>query len=240
MARTVDEIMNREIFSLRPNEPVEGSLDYLFALGLTAAPVLDQHGTPVGFLSLQDVLTRKKGTKVADRMTSPAVSVPEKATVESAAHFMAQRDLRHAPVVDRGGHAVGVISLKDIVKALLGLPVGHPAAFPHYDRHTGLVWSDDVLLSPDAAEVAPAGPGLLALVQGGAGSRETVVWVESCEDVRARVYELLEAPSDEPPYLATILARYRLRFRAASVPDVETRRVALGSLLRNVGDRPAI
>lgn len=238
MARTVDEIMNRELFSLRPSEPVEGSVDYLLALGLTAAPVVDRHGAPVGFISIADVLGRKKGTKVSDRMTSPAMSVPVNATIEGAAHFMAQRDLRHVPVVDREGRAVGIVSLIDIIKALLGLPVGHPAAFPHYDRRTGLVWSDDMLLAPDTAEVAPDGPGLLVLVQGGAGSRETVVWVESCENVRARVYELLEAPR-QPPYLATVLARHGLRFRTASAPDVETRRAALGSLLQDVGLLPA-
>jgi len=152
---------------------------------------------------------------------------------------LVERDLHHAPVVDGNGRAIGVVSLLDVTKGLLGLPVGHPPAFPHYDRETGLVWTDDMVLAAESAEAAPDGPGLLALVQGGAGSREAVVWVESCFNVRTRVFELLDVPQTDSPHLAGLLARRGLRYRAASVPDQPTRKSALRSMLSEIEHLPA-
>lgn len=234
MAKTVEEVMNRELFSVRPDDSSDEVLGYLLSLGLSAAPVLDPYGKPVGFISLRDILSRHQPV-VRDCMSSPPISIRTHHTVDDVARSLAERNLHHAAVVDDDDHAVGVVSVLDVVKALVGAPVSHPPAFPHYDRETGLVWSDDTVLRLESADTAPDGPGVLALVVGGAGRREIVAWAEACENVRTRVYELLSAPQDDKPVLAGILREKDVRFRTASVPDYKKRNEALKQLIGEMG-----
>lgn len=225
MAQIVEEIMNRELFTLRPDEPVEQARRYLLALGITGAPVVDENGRPLGLLSLRDTLGGPPGARARERMTSPAVTVREDATIPEAAQTLVETRRHRLVVVDEAGRAVGMVSSVDLVAGLLGLPASHPETFPHYDRTTGLTWTDDTPLERSRIDIAPAGPGLLVLVRGGAGEPEQIVWAEATQDLRGRLLDLLTAP--QPPPLSEILSRDGLRFRAASAPEEEERRRAL-------------
>jgi CBS domain-containing protein len=228
MARTVDEIMNRELFSVRPDEPVDRVRSYILALGITGAPVVDGHGRPVGMLSLRDAAGSPAGSTAAERMSSPATTVSIHAPIDEAARLVVDSRRHRLVVVDDAGRAVGVVSAVDIVAALLGRPVAHPDAFPHFDRTTGLTWTDDTPLELDRVEIAPEGPGLLVLVRGGVGQRERIVWAESTHEMRTRLIDLLSLP--QSPTLQAILDRGGLRFRAASVRDDAERERALAAI----------
>ncbi len=228
MARIAKEIMNSELFSLRPSDEIDSAVDYILALGITAAPVLSEARTPIGVISLRDLVSRKGPGKVAERMTVPAVTVRESDSIEEVARTIADRGVHRVIVVDAEGRAVGVVSSIDVTSALIGLPVRHPSAFPHWDKSRGVSWSDDTLLEGDRLDVAPDGPGVLALVSGGRDAPERVVWGEATRNVRTRLFDLLSRPQDDMPELKRILATYRgLRFRAAAVRSVaEQERVA--------------
>lgn len=43
VAKLVQEIMNREVFSLRPEESAEEALNWILALRITGAPVVDRN-----------------------------------------------------------------------------------------------------------------------------------------------------------------------------------------------------
>jgi CBS domain-containing protein len=238
MAKHVREVMNGELFSLRPTDQADEAVSYLLALGISAAPVLDPYGKPVGYFALRDGLHNKTGPTVGERMSAPAYSIPINATVENAARLLADANLHHAAVVDERGFAVGAVSVLDVLKALEGLPVSHPPAFPHYDRETGLVWTDDTPLEIARLDAAPDGPGLLALIVGGLKRSETVAWAEACENVRTRLHELLSVPQEGKPVLARILGQQNVRFRAAFAPDQRARREALRALLDHTEHLP--
>jgi CBS domain-containing protein len=223
MAIRVREIMNREVFQARPADSVEQTLDGLLAMGITGAPVTDEKGRPLGVVSLRDLLTGKEGATAAERMTAPAVVVRADAPIADAASLIAHSGYRRLPVIDDEGRVIGMVSVLDVLRALLGLPAVHPSAFPHFDLQTGLSWSDDAPLAPENVDVAPEGPGCLALVYGGAGSPESVVWVESPNNVRTRLIDMLSLPQDSPELTRLLERRDHLRFRTASVADPELR-----------------
>ena len=100
MARTVAEIRSRELFSVRPDDAVDEALDGILALGVSGAPVLDPEGRPIGTVSLRNLVGRRPGDRVADRMTTPAVTAPETRQRRGGGP-PARRD-RSAPA-DRGG-----------------------------------------------------------------------------------------------------------------------------------------
>jgi CBS domain-containing protein len=218
MAKRVQEIMNRELFWVGPEERVEDVLGYILALGITGVPVLDAERRPIGMVSFRD-LTWVGAATVSDRMHKPALSVRAGSAIEEAARLIAQSGFHRLPVLDEHGSAIGLVSALDVVRGLVGAPAPHPRQFPHYDGERGLVWTDDTPLEPDWIEAAPDGPGVLLLVQGGANVTDHLVWAEPARNVRARLLDMVSLPQTGTPQLARILERSNLRYRAAAIED---------------------
>lgn len=227
MALWVSEVMNREVFSLRPNEPCRHAFDYLVELGISGAPVVDE-SRPIGFASLRDLARAGEHERVCDRMTVPPIVIRDTSSIAQAMRQMVDADLHHAPVVGPGGEAVGFLSLLDLARATLGVPARHPATFPHYDAAVGVTWSDDAPLALEHADLAPATAGLLAIVHGGIGRPEQVVWAEAADHLQRRICELA-AGGGVPPGLDGARERRELRFRCAEVVDPEARGRALAA-----------
>lgn len=227
MAAIVQEIMNRELLSLRVDERAEDAREYIRTLGVHAAPVLDAAGMPIGMLSISDLLGNVKNDSVEDRMSTPIIGVRQDEEIDTAARTFARTGFHHMVVVDAAGKAVGFLSVLDVMRAMLGLPAQKPTTFPHYDEPTGLVWTDDTEMTEAGVQVAPAGPGLLVLVKTVPERVDAIVWAEVSDDVRARLLAMIEGASSP---VAQDLASGKLRFRAASAPDEATREAAFAAL----------
>jgi hypothetical protein len=236
MARTVREIMNQEVLTIAPDMPLADARQQLRAFGVGAAPVVGDDRRPVGVLSIKDILDLNG--IAADRMSRPALCAPSSALVEDAARQLAVTRVHHLVVVDGGGGTVGMLSTLDLLRALLGLPTPHPAAFPHWDASTETSWSDDAVLDEDHADSAPAGPGVLVISTSFVGESESVMWVESCEDVRARALAMVTWPTKQESPLVKVLARPGLRFRAARLADEAKRARVLATLLDRLAHTP--
>jgi CBS domain-containing protein len=230
MAVRVSEIMNRELFSVGPAEPADAALGSILALGITGAPVVDEDGKPIGMVSWRDLVGEKAGRTAGERMTRPPATVAAEASIANAARRLARTGYHRLIVVDASGRAVGMVSSLDVVRGLMGLPTPHPASFPHLDPETGLTWTDDAPLEMDELGAAPEGPGVLAILHGGTGTPEKVIWAESVPGVRGRLKEMLT--TTPPGLLAAWLARGGLRFRAASASTEPERTTAVAAVLR--------
>ncbi len=228
MAKTVEEVMNRELFGVAPTERADRAQAGILALGIDGAPVLDGDRRPLGVVTLRDLVDAPRDALAAQRMSAPAVTVAASAPIADAAQRLAERGLHGAPVVDGDGRAVGFVATVDLLRALLGLPAAHPAVFPHLDAANGVTWSDDAVLDLAHVEAAPSAPGVLVLVHGGAGVVEQALWAEATHNLRTRVIDLLSGGAQEAPQIAHWLERGHLRFRCAEVRD-DARRCAVAS-----------
>jgi CBS domain-containing protein len=218
MAVDVAEIMNQELFSVRPDEAAGDVIAYLLALGITAAPVLDTAEHPLGFVSLRDLVDAPAGSPVSALMSSPADVVSVRATIRDAAALMARRSRHHLVCVDVDGRAVGFVSLLDVVRGLIGEPVTHPETFPHYEACSGLSWTDPIRLAFGTIGLAPAGAGVFVLIDGTPGRKDRVIWSEANGDVRGRLHELSTRPGAAPPHVRDAALAGHLWFRAAASP----------------------
>jgi CBS domain-containing protein len=235
--------MNRELFSLRADESSEAATGYLLALGVSAAPVLDPDKRPIGLASLRDLLAHKVPGLVSERMTRSVLSVSATASLDEAARLAVEGGVHHLVALDADGRAVGFISALDLLRGLLGLPAAHPPTFPHYDEQTGLTFTDDVPFELERMQLAPDGPGVFCLIEGGRDRREVLSWAEASNNVRARLYDLLSPSKVEDPRLLQLLHNlHRLRFRAAAVPDAAERARLAEQLMADVTRplRPAL
>jgi CIC family chloride channel protein len=93
-------------------------------------PVLDEGGRVVGLLAAEalrlfvaDAAAALDITIVAEVMTT-AVVFGERDDVRSAALALVRGDVRAAPVIDAGGHIIGMLDQSDIVRALSGDDAG--------------------------------------------------------------------------------------------------------------------
>ena len=120
MARTVNEIKNPELFSLRPSDSAEEALSQLAALDISGAPVIGDDRRPVGAISFRDLI-RRQGATVAECMSGPAVTISAESSVQEAAGKLAERGLHRLVVVDDTGRAIGVVSTLDVLRGMLNL-----------------------------------------------------------------------------------------------------------------------
>ena len=238
MARKVAEVMNRDLFSVTPGEDAEDAVDGLLALAVSDAFVLDDDRRPLGSVSVRDLVGRRPGDRVCDRMSRPALTVPERSSLADAARLMAETGRPRLAVVDSAGCAVGVVTALDLLRGVIGLPAPRPALAPRMNLSAGVVWTDELPLEPAMFRAAPDREGLLVLIHGWPGISKRVVWAEACDDVRRRLEDMLAAPQAEEPLLAFWLKRPGLRFRAAAARDAAVRRETAEEL-RRCADLPA-
>lgn len=236
MASRIDEIMNRELLAVVPETPLLAIRELLSTFAIGAVPVVDEQRRPIGMVTIGAVLDAR-GT-AGERMSRPAVCVEGSTSVESAARHLAVADAHHLVVVDSAGVAVGIVSVLDVLRALLGIAAHHPAAFPHWDAGTQSSWTDEWPLDEQHVSHAPDAPGVLVLVRGPVGEADVVVWVEACANLRSRLVGLTTLGSSAVPTLARLLERHDLRFRAAAVRNEADRERISSGLRSDLEHRP--
>ncbi len=113
-----------EIYHISPGATVYEAIELLSEKGVGALLVMTGEKL-VGLLSERDyarkVILQGKSSrecKVEEIMSTKVLCVPPDAQVEEAMALMTQRRIRHLPVVE-SGKVVGVISIGDVVKAII-------------------------------------------------------------------------------------------------------------------------
>lgn len=215
MSDTVEHIMNHEVYAVRPLDPCGEVLGMILTLGITAAPVVDEDGIPLGLVSLRNLAKAQREDPVSKHMSSPAATITRETTVDEAGREMGQLSYHHLVVVDRLGKVAGFVSSLDVIRGLVGLPPSHPPAFPHQEPESGLAWTPTLPLTAEHVEQsAVKGPGMLVLTAKDAP--DDVVWAEASKDVRARLRMFLSAQHNLPDAVAERLRASELGFRSAA------------------------
>jgi CBS domain-containing protein len=118
-------VTQREIVAVRRDHTIAEAAKRMRARGVGSALVMQEPGAHgYGIITERDVLRAiaegadPAATPVNAYMTSEAVEITSQWHVVDAATTMMDRGFRHLVVVDQG-HLVGVLSIRDMVRALL-------------------------------------------------------------------------------------------------------------------------
>jgi CBS domain-containing protein len=147
-ARTAADLMAPNPLSLRADATAVEALQFFTHKGITAAPVIDEAGHPIGVLSRSDLLvhqreitvqapagagyyqdinldaprkqppTTDRPVTVADLMTPAVFSVAPDTPVRRIVEEMLALHVHRMFVVDEGGFLVGVVSAMDVLRNL--------------------------------------------------------------------------------------------------------------------------
>src|SRR4029079_4227577 len=77
----------------------------------------DEQGRVAGVMSLRELLAAPSGAKISDIAWTEVVSVGPSADREEVARVISNYDLVAVPVVSESGHAMGVITVDDVIDA---------------------------------------------------------------------------------------------------------------------------
>jgi CBS domain-containing protein len=96
-------------------------------------PVVETSGglKPVGVITDRDIVCRAVARHInplelraKDCMTSPALAIPEDASIDDCCEFMERNQVRRALVVDAAGALCGIVSQADIALHMAGRKTG--------------------------------------------------------------------------------------------------------------------
>jgi|SRR5215469_10734868 len=124
LVRQLLDQKGRALFSIEPEAPVLDAIRMMADRYVGALLVM--RGTELaGIVSERDyarkvvLLGRSSAeTPVRQIMTSPVITISPDNSVHDCMRLMTERRIRHLPVVD-GGRVVGMISIGDLVKAVI-------------------------------------------------------------------------------------------------------------------------
>ena len=126
--KTITQILNTkspEILTIRPTDSVFSALQIMASYNVGALPVVDSAGALVGIVSERDYARKvavkglkSDSTEVQDIMTANVICANLAMPMYECMQLMSTKKIRHLPVVE-GGELVGVLSIGDLVKAVI-------------------------------------------------------------------------------------------------------------------------
>ena len=116
----VDELMSASVVTAEPHQSVEHVRKMLDNNNISAVPVVDSGGEPVGIVSRTDLaIDLKAGSPISKVMTEKVYVVPKYEDVSIAARIMRNHGI-HRVVVTHEKRVVGVLSAFDLLKLVEG------------------------------------------------------------------------------------------------------------------------
>ena len=126
-----------DIWAIDPDTPVYDALKFMAEKNVGALLVM-REGKLIGIFSERDYARRmilkgkhSKDTPVIEVMTENPICVSSDKTVEECMALMTDKHVRHLPVLD-GGRLFGIISIGDVVKAIITEQQGTIADLENY------------------------------------------------------------------------------------------------------------
>ncbi|POX41253.1 CBS domain-containing protein [Streptomyces sp. Ru72] len=137
---TVSEVMTRDVVTVRPDTPFKEIASVLSRHGISAVPVADARGAPVGVVSEADLLRKQaeqpvggqqaapgwprekskaRAENAAGLMTTPVVTAHADWPVAQAARAMDRHRVKRLLVVDETDRIIGIVSRSDLLHVYL-------------------------------------------------------------------------------------------------------------------------
>lgn len=141
--RTVSDVMTSHVHVASPLAPFKLLVRLIEENRVSAIPIVDQQGVPIGIVSETDLLLKERrhelesskdllhlnkrrrdrakaaGTVASEVMTAPPITVTFDTSLSEAARHMQERNVRRLVVVDQRGRIAGIVSRSDLLKVFL-------------------------------------------------------------------------------------------------------------------------
>ena len=137
--RTVADVMTTRVHVASPSTPFKMLVRLIEENRISAVPIVDAQGSPLGIVSESDLLLKENadptnpldllrqrsqrakadGVVAAEVMTSPVVTVGIDTPIAQAARVMRERNVRRLVVVDARLRIAGIVSRSDLLKVFL-------------------------------------------------------------------------------------------------------------------------
>ncbi len=119
----VKEYMKEGVVSAQRKSTIKEVAKIMTEKNVGSVIIVDESGKPIGIATERDIvrsLGKDKSIEstIEEAMTSSLITVREDAPVTGALSLMRSYNIRHLPVVDQNGSLKGIISIRDIAKAL--------------------------------------------------------------------------------------------------------------------------
>jgi CBS domain-containing protein len=169
--QTVSDVMTSRVHVARPLTPFKRLVQLIEENKISAVPIVDAEGFPVGIVSESDLLLKERRREIESEssllhprrrrqerakaegvvaweiMTKPPITIRSDATMPQAARLMQERNVRRLVVVDERGKIAGIVSRSDLLQVFLRTD--------HELRDDVLATIPSMLLSqPDSVQVA--------------------------------------------------------------------------------------
>ena len=127
MTLTVRQLLDRKssgVYSIRPDASVLEALETMAREDISSVLVLEGNDLK-GIFTERDyarkVILRgrnSRDTVIRELMTTQLITIAPEHTIADCMNIMTDRHIRHLPVID-GGKVIGMISIGDVVKAII-------------------------------------------------------------------------------------------------------------------------
>jgi CBS domain-containing protein len=141
--RTVADVMTTKVHVADPSAPFKLLVRLIEENRVSAIPIVDDIGVPVGIVSESDLLHKERrrdleaesnlfqlrkhrherakagGLVASELMTSPPITVPTDTPLAEAARLMQERNVRRLIVVDSRGRIAGIVSRSDLLQVFM-------------------------------------------------------------------------------------------------------------------------
>jgi CBS domain-containing protein len=124
----LSELMTGAVVSVAPEDTLGEAAERMAEDGVGSAVVLDS-GRLIGILTERDLLRAVAGrvhtseARVREWMTVDPVTATEETSTDEAMRTMLEQGFRHLPVIEEG-RTIGVVSLRELMRAAMQVDVG--------------------------------------------------------------------------------------------------------------------
>jgi len=119
---TIKDYMKSEVISVPKDAKLVDVAKIMTEMNIGSIIVVDEN-KPVGIITERDIVKaigkgKDLNTKAEEIMTKSLITIREDSPITGALALMRQFNIRHLPVIDDKGNLKGILSIRDIARAV--------------------------------------------------------------------------------------------------------------------------
>ena len=133
LSKFVTQYMDKDVLILSPNTQTRDAARLLRRYETDDIIITDKDNIPIGIVTDQDILSKvsdvtvyAEATSLKEVMTTPIITINEKATLQDALHKMRDNDIRKLPVISKKNKVIGIIYQTTIANVIRNATVTSP------------------------------------------------------------------------------------------------------------------